>query len=257
MTRITSLKDLSGDMGNIMDLKHSGGVTWTVGETVTGADSGATAYVDSVNSNTNIISVIPTSDAFFQAMENIVGSVQTTSVVLLPCELTFFETTEKSVKGFVENYMNRIFGETETKTLKFTTEARQRYEKIPGKIDSLTSITLNGVLLVEDTDFWYNEKTGLIDFNREMNEGTTPNNLVIVYLDGTLIIPENVKQGANIMIIELWKMRNHSDDMRGASSLSFGGKSVSFAQPIQDKELNSLLPMVKGMLRSGSRWHTL
>lgn len=253
MAIITSLKDLAGEIGNVITLKYGGNVTWTVGETITGASSGATAYIDQINTESRTLYVIPTSDVFFSAMENITSPGQTTPTPILPCELTQFEKWEKSVKQFIENYTNKKFGETENIVEEITTEENDRFFMIPRE-STINSITLGGKTLTANSDYYYTQKTGLIDFNKNLPVPATPKNLVINYTTGELVIPENVKQAADILIVELWKRRNQSTDMRGAQSLSFGGKSISFNTPVQDKELEGLLPLVSGLLKRSAKY---
>jgi len=253
MVRLTSLKDLVGEIGNIVTLKYSGSVTWTAGETITGATSGATGFIDQINSESKTLFIIPTSDEFFDAMETITSPSQATPVPILPCELTQFSVWEKSVKSFIELYTNYTFGETTSVTAEITTELRERYFNIPHG-STITSLVLNGTAQIEDSDYFYIQKTGLIDFNIKLLAAPYPKNLIITYTKGSLTIPENVKQAANILITELWKTRNHAADMRGATSLSFGEKSMNFQTPVQDKELEALLPLVSGFLKRSARF---
>lgn len=109
----------------------------------------------------------------------------------------------------VTSIVEDLAGPQLTQTKTWTTDGGRTTILLPTAVQSVTSVTETGVVLVAGVDYTTNLKAGII------TRGSTQTpyvflpgqqNIVITYVAGTGTIPANVKLAARIILRHLWQV---------------------------------------------------
>ena len=254
MAEIIGLYELVSHLGDEVRLKYSVAKDLKVGEVITDATSGATGMVVRNNRSTNEVVINPTSTEYF-GLGNVISGAEVGSIgVVLLSEVTSLEMYKNSAKDFIQDYTGIVFGSATTENITLTARAGYRYVNLPkGEITSINTVTLNTVVLTEDSNYWVKLATGRIDFGQNFPIPLNPNNLIVNITHGSLTIPSAVKTAAIIFITHFWELRNRNKSTKGAQSISFGGKSVNFGRPVAVTDINGILPEISSLLKKKAK----
>lgn len=241
---VIGLAEISANLSESIRAKYSQAPTvdFAVGDTITGADTGATAIIDSIDTVKRELKVIPTSEVYFTA-----GEVIKTPAILLMSELALLEVWHEMAVDMIIDYTANLYGSVVPKELKFTTFRlpETRYINIlDGPLASVVSVVLGDQTLTEDNEYVVHLKHNRIEFGHQLHRGryggygmrggygivlgATLNNLVINITFGTTTIPPTVKAAALLLMSWLWSKRNARIGSKGAQSFSFAGRSVNW-----------------------------
>lgn len=253
MSEIIGFAVASAQISKIVRLKLTSVNNFVVGGTIT-TSGGFAGVIDSINADTNDLKVSVTGSTYVDIGDTVTDGGTGTGTAL-PCEATFFKMAQDAAKEWIQDITGQLWGSTAPRTEKFTTKLGDRYfvlEKAP--MVSVDSITLDGSSQTEDSTYWVDLEAREIDFGyTRISESLNPENLSITYTHGNATIKSNVLMAAAMFIERFWRIRNKDDSLKGAESLSFGGRSVRYAEPPSDAEIYSITADIRNLLASVSK----
>jgi len=104
-------------------------------------------------------------------------------------------------------------------------------------IQSITSVTEDGDVLVEDTDYYVYEDTGeLVRIDQNWVKGRRK--VEVSYIGGFSTVPEDLKQWCNDMVIEMYSNKSVGGDL---VSETVGGITQEYAESSSSGSADSLL----------------
>lgn len=212
------------------------------------ASNGMTAIIQEINTGQRIMKIMPTNSTYVTINETITGQTSDETATVMGSEGTAIETYEKRANNFVEDYTGKLFGSTESRTEKFTTATEGTVYWVSKRpLVSVDTVVLDDVTLTENEHYWVDLEIGKIDFHDTiMSHSLEPDNLQITFTHGEETVPEVVKQAAILYITHFWQKRNFNSTMKGASSMSFGGRSVGWTT---DMKFDEVMKEIKQILK--------
>ena len=108
-------------------------------------------------------------------------------------------------------------------------------------VDSITTITFNGTVLTENTDYWLVDNKYVKFYPGKIYETDDPTDLEIVYSWGTDAIPEAVFDVCLEMVLNKWEDFMRYKNLGGADDMSMADFRVKFTKRVMLSEENKAM----------------
>ena len=223
--------------------------TFSVGETITGGTSGATAIVRSYDSINAKLEIIWQSGKFVKD-ETITGGTSGATAKVTYSESTLIQDLIDAAEDLVDEYTQTKFGDSNIGQTDYIDPYDDQEDiwlcKAP--VTAISSIEFKGTSLgTLNTDYWLYGDIGMVKVKAGKIYADDPQSLKVVYTWGNPTVPSAVKQAVIEMVVNVWEHYKQYRNLGGAVSMSMADFSVKFQKQVM------LTPEIEQMLAKHRR----